>query len=200
MGQRGILPSVSVSEFSRTLENLLAFISAGSCRNPHQQQAGVDNTTENLLLSAGKALLARSVALTFLPLIFQKGKQAQADVGDLQWVSLHVSAGAWLGTHEHSSKFLGPLPTPAGRHVHSMFIELQADRQPENIPRPPSPPSSLPPSSQHIFSQSFPLASPVVLGSCQTPATLWEAGPPIPKPNKWEKENGKKKRKRSKHT
>lgn len=120
-------------------------------------------------------------------------------MANLQWVSLHVSAGAWQGTHEHSSEFLGPLPSPAGRHVHSTFIELQADRQPENISRPPSPPSSLPPSSQHIFSQSFPLASPVVLGSCQTPATLWEAGPPIPKPNKWEKENRKKKKKVQAH-
>lgn len=91
-----------------------------------------------------------------------------------------------------SSEFLPPLPAPAGRHVHSMFIELQADRQPENISRPPSPHSSLPPSSQYIFSQSFPLASPVVLGSCQTPATLWEAGPPIPKPNKWQKGNREK--------
>lgn len=57
----------------------------------------------------------------------------------------------------------------------------------------PAPIPPFPPSSQYIFSQSFPLASPVVLGSCQTPATLWEAGPPIPKPNKWEKGNRKKK-------
>lgn len=55
----------------------------------------------------------------------------------------------------------------------------------------PAPFPPFPPSLQHIFSQSFPLASPVVLGSCQTPATLWEVGPPIPKPNKWEKEKKK---------
>lgn len=126
MGQRGTLPSVSVSEFSCTPENLLTFNSTGSCQHPHQQQAGADNTTDhkNLLLSAGKAPLARIVVLTFPHLIFQKGRQAQADVGYLQSVSLHVSAGAQLGTHEHSSEFLGPLPTPSGRHVHSMFIEL----------------------------------------------------------------------------
>ncbi|XP_054063931.1 complement C1q tumor necrosis factor-related protein 6 isoform X2 [Rissa tridactyla] len=70
MGQRGTLPSVSVSEFSCTPENLLTFNSTGSCQHPHQQQAGADNTTDhkNLLLSAacfsGGCLLPRFASFT----------------------------------------------------------------------------------------------------------------------------------------
>lgn len=75
LGHRRILSSVS--KFSYTPKNLLAFNSTVSCQNSHQQQPGVDNTTDHKtpLLSAGKAPLARSVALTFPPpLISQKGK------------------------------------------------------------------------------------------------------------------------------
>lgn len=61
-------------------------------------------------------------------------------------------------------------------------------RIPPGLPAPLLP---FPPACSTYFPIVFPLASPVVLGSCQTPATLWEAGPPIPKPNKWEKENKK---------
>lgn len=76
MGQRGTLSSVSVSELSRTPENLLAFNSTVSCQNPHQQQAGADNTMDHKtqLLSAGEGPLTRNIALAFPPLIFHKGK------------------------------------------------------------------------------------------------------------------------------
>lgn len=96
-GTAEALSSVSVPKFSCTPENFLAFNRTVSCQNPHQQQPGEDNTTHHKtsLLSAGKTPLTRSFALTFPPPHFPKGEtEAWADVGNLQWISLHVSAGA----------------------------------------------------------------------------------------------------------
>lgn len=201
MGQRRTLSSVSVSKFSYTPENLLAFNRTVSCKNSHQQQPGVDNITDHKtpLLSAGKAPLARSIALTFpSPLISQKGKlrQTQATCSGFHCTSV-LEPGEEL-THSAVNFSVLFLPQLEGMFTpHSLSSRLTGSLR--IFPGLPAPIPPFPPSSQYIFSQSFPLASPVVLESCQTPATLWEAGPPIPKPNKWEKGN-KKKKKKSQYT
>lgn len=69
------MSSTSASEFSCTPENLFAFNTTVSCQNAYQQQAGIDNATDHKksLLSAGKAPLARGVALNFHPSFSKRG-------------------------------------------------------------------------------------------------------------------------------